>query len=72
LNAIVTTAELTSICEKLYGPRWQSALARELVRDPRTIRRWASGECPVPKVVVEWLGRREASEEFTGHTGRID
>jgi len=55
----MTPAELNSICEKRYGPRWQSALARELVRDPRTIRRWASGECPVPKVVVEWLRARQ-------------
>src|SRR5262245_60713068 len=26
-----------------------------LVRDIRTVRRWKSGESPVPKVVVDWL-----------------
>lgn len=26
-----------------------------MIRQPRTIRRWVSGESPVPKVVVEWL-----------------
>ena len=34
--------------EALYGPQWQSALARDLKVSSRTVRRWASGESPVP------------------------
>lgn len=29
--------------EALYGPRWQSELARELDVSDRTMRRWAAG-----------------------------
>jgi hypothetical protein len=52
-------ADFIRICEAIYGPGWQSALARDLVREPRTIRRWKSGESPVPKAVVEWLKKRK-------------
>jgi hypothetical protein len=55
----MTPAAFRTRCEAIYGPGWQSALARDLVRDIRTIRRWKSGESPVPKVVVEWLEKRE-------------
>ena len=51
----MTTSEFCEIAERLYGPGWQSKLARVLVRDIRTIRRWKTGESPVPKVVEEWL-----------------
>jgi hypothetical protein len=49
----LTAAEFIKACESLYGPGWQSKLARDLVRDIRTIRRWKTGESLVPKVVVE-------------------
>jgi len=39
----------------------QSALARDLVRDIWTIRRWKTGESPVPKVVQEWRKQRGRS-----------
>jgi len=32
----------------LYGHRWQSSLSRDLGVLPRTVRKWASGEKPVP------------------------
>jgi hypothetical protein len=32
----------------LYGPRWQTDLARDLDISDRTIRRWASGTDDVP------------------------
>jgi hypothetical protein len=51
-------AEFCTICELLYGAGWQSKLARDLVRDIRTIRRWKTGESPVPKAVEEWLQER--------------
>ena len=32
----------------LYGPRWQSEMARDLGINPRTVRRWASGKSAFP------------------------
>lgn len=37
--------------EALYGPRWQSELARELQVSDRTVRRWAAGATDVPSGV---------------------
>lgn len=51
----MTTADFIILCESHYGAGWQSKLARDLVRDVRTIRRWKSGQSPVPKVVADWL-----------------
>ena len=34
--------------EALYGPRWQSDLARDLGVSDRTVRRWAAGTTDVP------------------------
>lgn len=34
--------------EALYGPRWQSDLARDLDVSDRTMRRWAAGTSDVP------------------------
>lgn len=34
--------------EALYGPRWQSDLARDLGVADRTVRRWAAGATQVP------------------------
>ncbi len=33
----------------------QRELARRLVQDERTVRRWASGEHPCPEAVLAWL-----------------
>lgn len=39
---------LAQIGNALYGPRWQSELARALGVSDRTVRRWAAGaEVPV-------------------------
>jgi hypothetical protein len=35
-------------CEMLYGPGWQSALARELEVSVRTVHRWARGKAVMP------------------------
>jgi len=40
-------AVLTALCVALYGPRWTTAFARANGINPRTVRRWASGERPV-------------------------
>jgi DNA-binding transcriptional regulator YdaS (Cro superfamily) len=34
--------------EALYGPRWQSDLARDLGVSDRTVRRWVAGTHDVP------------------------
>lgn len=34
--------------EALYGPRWQSDLARDLGVADRTVRRWVAGATQVP------------------------
>ena len=34
--------------EALYGPQWQSALARDLDVSDRTVRRWVAGTIDVP------------------------
>jgi hypothetical protein len=38
--------------EALYGPRWQSELARSLGVSDRTVRRWATGQNAVPSGVM--------------------
>ena len=58
----MTSAEFCEIAEKLFGPSWQSKLSRVLVRDIRTIRRWKTGESPVPRVVQEWLREKTKTE----------
>ena len=35
----------------LYGERWQAPLARDLGVSHRTVRRWVSGESPMPEGV---------------------
>ena len=75
----MTAAELRRHCSRLYGAhRWQTALARELQVNDRTVRRWASGSSPVPQSAalcvrlmafldeLKWLGewRQMVEEEF--------
>lgn len=43
--------------EAMYGPRWQSDLARDLKVSDRTVRRWVDGSSDVPDgVYLELLG----------------
>lgn len=36
-----------------------SAYARQvMIRESRTVRRWLSGESPIPKAVAEWLEKQ--------------
>lgn len=45
---------LREIGEALYGPRWQSDLARDLGVSDRTMRRWAAGgEAPRQGVYID-------------------
>ena len=44
----MTPALLRAAGEALYGPLWQSELARALGVADRTMRRWVAGTSPVP------------------------
>jgi hypothetical protein len=39
----------------LYGERWLAPLAATLTINPRTLRRWASGQQALPPAIVERL-----------------
>lgn len=53
----MTPELLRTAGEALYGPRWQRDLARDLDMDDRTMRRWATGERPIPaRVSGELVG----------------
>lgn len=43
----MTRDELRAAGETLHGPRWQSALARDLGVADRTVRRWLAGKLPI-------------------------
>lgn len=52
---------LARVGAALYGPRWQTDLARELGVADRTVRRWVAGaDRPRPGV---WADLRRALEE---------
>lgn len=47
---------IREIGEALYGPRWQSDLARALEVSIRTVQRWAAGDvAPPPGVYLDLL-----------------
>ncbi len=44
-----SNTELLVACgEALYGPQWQTPMARDLEVADRTVRRWVAGSSPVP------------------------
>lgn len=44
-----SSSELLAACgEALFGPRWQSDMARLLSVNDRTVRYWVAGTSPVP------------------------
>jgi plasmid maintenance system antidote protein VapI len=49
----VTPGELREIGEKLFGPKWQSKLARAMPVNTRTVRRWLSGERKIHPAIAE-------------------
>lgn len=51
----LTPALLARVGEALYGPRWQSELARVFVVNDRTVRRWVAGDSPVPPGITSQL-----------------
>lgn len=53
----VNPALLREAGEALFGPQWQTELARSLDVADRTIRRWLSGEFNIPEAVAGELNR---------------
>jgi DNA-binding transcriptional regulator YiaG len=52
----MTADELRQIGERLFGEwGWQSALARRYGVNGRTVRRWVSGDSPVPDEIAAEL-----------------
>ena len=39
--------------EILFGPRWQTDIARALKVDPRRVRQWVKGDRPLPNTIDE-------------------
>lgn len=48
----MTPDQLSHIATIIYGERWQSALARDLEINIRTVQRWAQGGAP------DWVGKK--------------
>lgn len=50
--------------QSVYGSAWQSPLSRDLGVNDRTVRRWASGEWPIPARV--WHELHAIGEKHMG------
>jgi DNA-binding transcriptional regulator YiaG len=48
--------QLSQAALALYGPQWQTPLARRIGVDARTVRKWAAGDRAIPPPVAELLG----------------
>ncbi|MEG9883839.1 MAG: hypothetical protein V6Z86_04310 [Hyphomicrobiales bacterium] len=57
--------ELTAIGQALYGPRWQTDLARNLGFDSSRIRQWLAGARPIPKTIWAELAGHLAMRKMT-------
>jgi hypothetical protein len=49
----MTPDDLTTSGLRLYGQRWQGPLAIALGVNGRTLRRWVSGQNPIPESVAD-------------------
>lgn len=56
---------LARVGTALYGPFWQSELARAIDVAPRTVRRWAAGENRVPPGIWAELSALLTEREVT-------
>lgn len=65
----MTPTQLTKLGERIYGPGWQSALARDLGKNDRTVRRWLAGDFNIPDTIVEELD--DAIAKRIEHLSRI-
>lgn len=53
----MTNHQLRQRLEAIYGQRGQSAFAREIGVNDRTVRKWLAGDRRVPRYVELWLER---------------
>jgi len=65
----MTLDQLERLCVAIYGGEWQSALARDLDKNDRTIRRWVQGKS-VPDGIEDEL-RRIVAARIAAHQQRI-
>ncbi len=70
----MTSALLARVGKALYGPRWQTDIARALGVSDRQVRRWASGDAPVPAHATGELVRlcRVRSVDLAKLAGEIE
>ncbi len=59
----MTSAELAAMCLAIWGHNWQGPLARALKVNDRTVRRWASGDVPIPDSVESDIRRILGADE---------
>ena len=52
----VMQIDLLQQCIEASGLSARRFAVEVLLRDERTIRRWLSGDSPIPRVVLDWLG----------------
>ena len=65
--------ELRKICVNLYGESgWQSALARDLEIDSRSVRRWVAGDIPVPGPVAAFLKVKVENKRLMASVDRME
>ena len=69
----MTPSTLEAAATLLHGTRWKIALADALEVDYRLVRRWASGERPIPGWVkpalrIELAGRVDEIRKFLAGT----
>lgn len=69
----LTHDHLNAVGEALYGPLWQSQLARELDVAVRTVQRWAGGEFEIPEGVWADIGKlcRKRGADLTKWADRL-
>lgn len=51
----MTRQSISAAAKLLYGAQWQRPLSRSLSIDNRLVRRWASGDRPIPSWVESAL-----------------
>lgn len=61
----MTPHELRTIGERLFGPRWQTSLARALPVTARSVRHWLSGHHPIREVIARRIRALESEKEDT-------
>lgn len=59
----MTPADLERRARVLYGPEWQTALARRVRVEPRSVRKWKAGDRAIPDWLDWALGMLERHPE---------